>query len=238
MAEPRVLLGDCRKLLPIACDVIITDPPYAVDKAGDMLGQISANYHEKGTHTRGYADHDPAQFALLLEPAFDGMLRSLPRGGTMVAFCGNRTFSQMVTIAERAGFEMLDVIVFLGGGSFAKSRSMLMPRHEMAMYMRRPGGVRQINPVRNISNVWDIPKGKAESEHPTTKPQSWMRRTVEVFSEPGDLVLDPFCGSGSTGVACAALGRDFIGIEKDADHVALAEGRIEPGHEFQLEVPA
>lgn len=218
--------GDCRDLLPTTADVVITDPPYAVDRHGRMLGQIASNYHGKGAHTRGYYDHNSAKFAEILTPAFDGMVQSLPKGGTLVAFCGNRTFAEMVTIATSVGFEMLDVLVFTGGGSFAKSRSSLMPRMELAALMRKKGAVRQFNPSRNIANVFDIKKTKGESEHPTTKPQTWMRRLVEVFSEPGETVLDPFAGSGSTLLAARDLGRNAIGMEQEPEYANIVRRRL------------
>ena len=218
--------GDCREFLPVAADVVITDPPYAVDRHGRMLGQIASNYHGKGAHTRGYYDHNSQKFAEILTPAFDGMLNSLPKGGTMVAFCGNRTFAEMVNIATHAGFQMLDILVFTGGGSFAKSKTMLMPRHELAMFMRRPGGTREINPERNIANLFDIKKTKGESPHPTTKPQTWMRRVVEVFSEPGETILDPFAGSGSTLVAARDLGRPSIGMEAIPEYADIVRDRL------------
>lgn len=60
--------------------------------------------------------------------------------------------------------------------------------------------------------------------HTTQKPLELMLELVELFTDPGDLVLDPFCGSGTTGVACVRLGRRFIGIEKDATYAAVARG--------------
>jgi hypothetical protein len=152
----RLIEGDAREFLPIEADVCITDPPYAVDKRGNMLGQLAANYHDKGTHTRGYADHDKVQFGALMVPVFAGVRDSLPPGATMVAFCGNRTFHQMATFAEEAGFQMLDVLVFPKRKTFARSTSTLVPCHEIAMFMRKPGGTRLINPARNIGNVFDL----------------------------------------------------------------------------------
>lgn len=61
--------------------------------------------------------------------------------------------------------------------------------------------------------------------HPTPKPL--MLELVELFTDPGDLILDPFCGSGTTGVACLRLGRRFIGIEKDAGFARIAQERLE-----------
>lgn len=63
--------------------------------------------------------------------------------------------------------------------------------------------------------------------HPYEKPLSLMERIVNIYTNPGDIVLDPFMGSGTTGVACQNLGRGFIGIEKDPKYFKLAEGRID-----------
>lgn len=223
--------GDCRDLLPVEADVVITDPPYGIDCHGKMIGQIASNYHEKNvTHTRGYAAHRPEKFRELLIPAFDGMFRSVPKGASMIAFCGNRTFHQMASLAEETGWRMLDIIVFRGGSGFAKSKTTLMPRHELAMWMRRPGGTRMVNPDRNISNVFDIPKRPvAGTTHDTPKPQAWMQRIVEVFSEPGEMILDPFAGSASTLIAAEALGRNSIGFESDPEAAADARRRIAEG---------
>lgn len=62
--------------------------------------------------------------------------------------------------------------------------------------------------------------------HPTTKPLPLMLELVRLFSDPGETILDPFAGSGSTGVACGQLGRDFIGWELDENYHAIAERRL------------
>ena len=67
-------------------------------------------------------------------------------------------------------------------------------------------------------------------EHMTIKPVGLMRQLVEVFSEPGHLVMDPFMGSGTTSVACLETGRDFIGIEKERGSFNQAKQRIEEQH--------
>jgi site-specific DNA-methyltransferase (adenine-specific) len=63
--------------------------------------------------------------------------------------------------------------------------------------------------------------------HPTPKPIDLMLELVELFTDPDEVVLDPFCGSGTTGVACLRLGRRFIGIEKDAGFAQVARERLE-----------
>ena len=68
--------------------------------------------------------------------------------------------------------------------------------------------------------------GTGDRVHTTQKPCSLMLELVELFTDPDDIVLDPFCGSGTTGVACLRLGRRFIGIEKDAKYAQVARERL------------
>ena len=72
--------------------------------------------------------------------------------------------------------------------------------------------------------------GDVFTGHKSQKPVKLMRELVEKFSKPGDLILDPFMGSGSTGRACANTGRRFIGIERNAGYFAIAQGLIEAAY--------
>ena len=83
----------------------------------------------------------------------------------------------------------------------------------------------------SLSDVWtDISalphNSKEKVDHPTQKPVMLMERCINLVTQKGDLVLDPFMGSGTTGVACARLGRSFIGIELDRKYFKIAEERI------------
>jgi len=78
-------------------------------------------------------------------------------------------------------------------------------------------------------------KTTQQNHHPTVKPLALMRWLVKLVAYPGDLVLDPFAGSGSTGVACAMEGREFIGIEREAEYLEIAKRRIEAaGAQMQM----
>lgn len=84
-------------------------------------------------------------------------------------------------------------------------------------------------PVGGKAVSYDITKGSDKNggnEHPTQKPLALMEALVRDFTDPGDLVLDPFAGSGTTGVACRRLGRRFLGWELDPKHAATARKRI------------
>ncbi len=72
------------------------------------------------------------------------------------------------------------------------------------------------------------------TEHPSQKPVALIRELVEKFTHEGDTILDPFMGSGTTGVACVQTGRNFIGIEIDPKYFEIAKRRIE---EAQLQIP-
>jgi site-specific DNA-methyltransferase (adenine-specific) len=74
--------------------------------------------------------------------------------------------------------------------------------------------------------VWDSPIETNDRGHPTQKPLGLMLEIVADFTSPGDLILDPFCGSGTTGVAALRLGRRFIGIERDPTWAALSIERL------------
>jgi len=82
--------------------------------------------------------------------------------------------------------------------------------------------------VRKIDYMWNgMIKQKPETRyHPTQKPLAVMKWIIENYSNPGDTILDPFMGSGTTGVACVQTGRNFIGIEIDPTYFAIAEKRI------------
>ncbi len=90
--------------------------------------------------------------------------------------------------------------------------------------------MKEQNNGKQMQSLWQImPPGKSEKrhgKHPTQKPEALLWRIVAASTSPGELVLDPFCGSATTGVACARLGRRFIGIERETEFLTLAVKRL------------
>jgi site-specific DNA-methyltransferase (adenine-specific) len=86
------------------------------------------------------------------------------------------------------------------------------------------------DPGAQISSVWRIPsvprREKRHAYHPTQKPLRLVRRAIVASSREGDLVFDPFCGSGTTGVAAKELGRFFVGAEMEEEFARLAARRV------------
>lgn len=220
--------GDAREILPLAADAAIIDPPYAVNDDGEMLGFVTPNLNDKGTHSRGYADHDPEAFAALLDPLFAGVVASLPASALVVTFYGNRASHEVIAAGVRAGLESVDQLVFEHAPLFgARSPSMLAPAHESAQLLRMPGTPIKHNPTRQRGNVYHIPKPRrAEAEHLTPKPLAWIAALVEDFTTPGQVILDPTAGSGTLGVAARLLGRRAVLIEKDEVACEVAARRL------------
>lgn len=130
--------GDCIDVLAslpdTSVDAVVTDPPYGINFMGKdwdrpMLGQISTGHEQRGayayggTHSRGYADNDNRQFQAWCEQWATECLRVLKPGGHMVAFGGTRTFHRLTAGIEDAGFEVRDVLSWLYGSGFPKSRN-------------------------------------------------------------------------------------------------------------------
>ena len=92
-----------------------------------------------------------------------------------------------------------------------------------------------LNKGKQMRSVWSIPstpkREKLEGNHPTQKPLEVLKRLVAMCTNEGDTVLDPFCGSGTTGVACVLLQRNFIGIDLDQSYLELSSRRMKTANE-------
>ena len=107
-------------------------------------------------------------------------------------------------------------------GRFQRPYTELRTEYEQ---LRRPFNA---TPDRPYTDVWTYKTVQAyKGKHPCEKPQDMLQHIIETSSKPGGVVLDAFMGTASTGLACQALGREFIGIEKDPEYFAIAKSRIE-----------
>ena len=220
--------ADCRDVLPgVAADVVITDPPYAVTKTGAMLGFMSPNASKKETHSRGYADHDPVAYTTLMLDTFKLIPHTLPPGAPVMFWCGNPTLHQAATAAEQAGLKIVDLIAYTYPPSVAKAQSTLRPGMEVAVLARTPGAPVKFNHDWLAANVrGDGRKTSTRTGHPTEKPLPWLYDAVELLTQPGQTVLDPFAGSGTTLRAAKNLGRRAIGVEIEERYCEIIATRL------------
>lgn len=185
-------------------DMIVTDPPYIT------------RYRSRDGRT--VANDDNARW---LRPAFNQMHRVLKDGGFCVSFYGWNKVDLFVDAWREAGFRIVGHIVFRKG--YASSERFLRYEHEQA-YLLAKG--QPILPAHPVPDVLDFPY-TGNRLHPTQKPVEALMPLIEAFTQPGDLVLDPFCGSGSTLDAAQRLGRDWTGIELNNGHYRTASTRLD-----------
>lgn len=199
--------GDCLvalpKLDPESVDCIVTDPPYLVNFK-DRSGRSIANDVNSDW----------------LAPAFAQMFRVLKRDSVCISFYGWNKVDLFFDAWKKAGFRVCGHFVFTK--SYASKAGLVKYQHESA-YLLAKG--RPPVPAEPIGDVMQF-QYSGNRYHPTEKPVSALRALIASFTEPGDVVLDPFAGSGSTCVAAREIGRRYIGIELDANYYAAAKSRL------------
>lgn len=204
-----ILNGDCTALMrrfdPASVDFILTDPPYVT--------------HYRDRSGRTVANDDNADW---LKPAFREMHRVLKPGKFCVSFYGWGKVDLFMAAWRAAGFRIVGHLVFRK--RYASSSRFLRYEHEQA-YLLAKGNVRP--PAKPIADVIDF-RYSGNRLHPTQKPVPALLPLVETFTKSGDLVLDPFCGSGSSLEAARIAGCDWFGIELDERHFATATRRLQP----------
>jgi DNA modification methylase len=226
-----VLTGDALDLLremdDAAADCLVTDPPYcagAVSEAqrtrANGQGLRSENIRRLGWFVGD--NMGTAGLAWLLRSVAVEALRVVKPSGSVVVFCDWRMMATLQPAIESAGLRFQNLLVWdkqsmgLGIGFRAQ--------HELALHFTL--GAPEYHD-KGTGNVLRSKRVTAdEREHQTQKPTDLMARIIRVVCPPGGLVLDPFAGSGSTGVAAIECGRSFLGFERDPDHVAVARQRL------------
>ena len=202
--------GDCITLMQClpagSVDFILTDPPYLVSYR-DRSGRTVANDNN----------------SRWLKPAFREMYRVLRQDAYAVSFYGWQEVDAFVDAWRSAGFRMVGHLVFCK--EYASSCRFLAHNHEQAYLLAKGRPHRPARPIADILQ-WDYTGNRL---HPTQKPLRPLEQLVQAFSKPGELVLDPFCGSGSTLLAAKRHDRDFLGMELDAGHQMTASLRVFSG---------
>jgi len=212
IGDATLYLGDCREILPTldGVDAVVTDPPYGIDLALGMGGGSRGDGGMwAGVKIAGDADTSLRDWVLEQAAApfaaFGSPRRAPPNNtrATVVWDKGEHTGAGDLNLPWKPSFEM----VFIGGAGWKSAK--------------REGGIVRINAVAGC--VADRNDGKRF--HPFEKPVEIMRHFCE--RAPGATILDPFMGSGTTGVAALKLGRKFIGIEIEPRYFDIACKRIE-----------
>jgi len=213
IGDCTLYLGDCRDILPTLgpVDAVVTDPPYGVSYEG------SATKHT-GKDGVGYASFNdtPEEIATVCVPAIRAAM-ALARSGVMTP--GNAC-SHLYDPPRAQGAIFYPSGANAGPWGFVCSQPLFYYGKDpfLALGMgSRPNG-------------FTTTESAEKNGHPCPKPIGQTRWMVARVSFAGEAVLDPFMGSGTTGVACALLGRAFIGIEREPSYFDIACRRIEEAY--------
>ena len=138
----------------------------------------------------------------------------------------SREWPVVCRVLAEAGAHWSDTIIW-AKDRFTLGRADYQRQYEPIWYGWPEGRQRQWQGGRDQGDVWSIPRPAASPLHPTQKPLALVERAIEHPSPPGATVLDPFCGAGTTLIACERTGRRGIGIEIDPRYVAATIARWE-----------
>jgi modification methylase len=242
-----VLDGDClveMAGLPAATvDLVFADPPYNLQLAGELHRPDNSRVDGVGAEWDKFAD-----FAAYdrFTRAWLGECRRLikPAGALWVIGTYHNIF-RIGAILQDLGFWILNDVVWrkanpmpnFRGRRFTNAHETLLwcTADRNARYTFNYEAMKALNDELQMRSDWLIPicggperlkDRDGRKAHPTQKPEALLHRVLLASSRPGDLVLDPFCGTGTTGAVAKRLGRRFVGIERDAAYALLARERI------------
>jgi DNA modification methylase len=213
-------LGDCLEVMKQipdkSVDLVLTDPPYNIARENNFstMGRAGIDFGEwdKGFDLFSYIDQ---------------VSRVLNKDGSFVMFNAWRNLGAIADYAEKQGFETKDMIRLEKSNPMPRNRDRrYITDYECAIWFVKEKAKWTFN---RQDDKYQRPKFVACIEsglHPTQKNLSLMENLVKIHSNENNVVLDPFMGSGTTGLACKNLNRHFIGIEQNANYFEIAKGRI------------
>ncbi len=203
----RFIQGDCVAVLSSfasqSIDMVLTDPPYLV------------NYKDRSGRSISNDGQDE-----WLRPAFSELSRVMRNNSICISFYGWSKVDLFFAAWRAAGLRPVGHIVFTK--TYSSSASFVQYRHESAYILAKGKPALPSLPLPDVL-PWQY---TGNGLHPTQKPVGVLQPLVEAFTKPGDVVLDPFAGSGSTCFAAAAAGRRYVGIELDAKYYGAAKQRL------------
>ncbi len=201
-------------------DLVITDPPYESLEKHRAIGTTTRLKQSKASSNAWFEIFPNERFPALLAEVY----RVLRRDRHFYLFCDAETMFVVKPMAEAAGFKFWKPLVWdklcMGMGYHYRAR------YEFILFLEK--GKRKLNNL-GISDVIEskrIRGSKANPSYPTEKPVDLAKVLIEQSTITGDMVLDPFCGSGSVGVAAMQSGRQFIGCDVSERAVCLARDRL------------
>jgi modification methylase len=242
----QILRGDCiatMKALPAkSVDMIFADPPYNLQLGGEL-------FRPDGSHVDAVTDEWDkfdtfAAYDRFTRAWLNEAHRILKDDGAIWVIGSYHNIFRVGTAVQDLGFWILNDIVWrkanpmpnFRGTRFTNAHETLIwaSKGEKAKYTFNYRSMKTLNDELQMRSDWEFPicggqerlKKDGQKVHPTQKPEALLYRVMLACTKPGDVVLDPFFGTGTTGAVAKRLGRRWIGIEREAGYIDAANERI------------
>lgn len=238
----RLLKGDCVDILNQAregsVDMIFADPPYFLSNGGITCHAGKMVSVDKGKWDKSRGVEENHKFNLEWLKACRRVLK--PNGTIWVSGTTHIIYSIGFAMQE-LGYKILNDIVWykrnappnLSCRYFTHSTEIVLwaAKDKKSKHFFNYKLMKEFNQGKQMRNLWEISSPKTEEKrfgkHPTQKPVELLTRLMLASTREGDLVLDPFCGSSTTGVAAVSLNRKYVGIDSEKEYLELSENRLE-----------
>ncbi|EPX84872.1 DNA modification methylase [Rubellimicrobium thermophilum DSM 16684] len=251
-----IIAGDCievmRRLPAASVDLVFADPPYNLQLKGELHRPDNSRVEgvtEAWDRFAGFADYDRFTRAWLAE-----VRRILKPHGAIWVIGSYHNIFRVGAALQDAGFWILNDVIWrkanpmpnFRGKRFTNAHETLIwaSREEGARYTFHYEALKALNDGVQMRSDWLLPictgherikDADGQKAHPTQKPEALLHRVILATTNPGDVVLDPFFGTGTTGAVARMLGRHFIGIEREPAYRRIAEERIARVRPFEAE---
>jgi site-specific DNA-methyltransferase (adenine-specific) len=235
IGDATLYLGDCLEIMPTLgkVDAVVTDPPYSSGGQfrGDRAQKTSTKYVQRGsiaTARQEFSGDNRDQRAFLAWSTmwFGKMLQIANPGAVLCVFTDWRQLPTMTDAVQCGGWVWRNIVTWWKPG-IRMQRGRFSSSAEYVVYASNGVPIAGEKSPQNVLSF--APVGGEQKEHIAEKPEALLQELVSI-TLPGATILDPFMGSGTTGVACAKLGRKFIGIEIDEGYFDIACKRIEQAY--------
>ena len=207
-------------------DLVLTDPPYVISRENKFHTMKDRVKPRTGIEFGSWDEEFDNQ------PWIEMSFEVLKPGGSLIVFNDFKKISYIIEIATKIGYEYKDSLIWNKTNPMPRNRDRrYVPAMEIMLWFVKPKGKWTFNRQNDVyeTGLFQYPSesgGGFNRIHPTQKPIKLIKQLISIHSNQGDLILDPFMGSGTTAVAANELDRNYIGFEIDSNYFEKSLNRI------------
>src|SRR5579872_3025288 len=244
----RIILGDCiaemAKLPQKSVDLVFADPPYNLQLGGELLRPDNSKVDAVDDDWDRFASFEA--YDIFTRQWLGACRRVLKPGGSLWVIGSYHNIFRVGSVLQDLGYWILNDVIWRKSNPMPNFKGARFTNaHETLIWAARSRGpkrhtfnydaMKMANDELQMRSDWTLALCTGEERikgadgakaHPTQKPEALLHRVIMASTNPGDLIVDPFFGTGTTGAVAKRLGRRFVGIEREPDYVALAKARI------------